>query len=105
MDIGAIEALKATGASWWQTVFQAVLPSTITALLSWIFIRFEINFTNSVAVGATAGAGGIGFQLFMVSAFYHDLHELGVIVYMALFVAALLEIASMKLRAAYIVRT
>jgi len=105
IDIGVIEALRATGASWWQIVFQAVLPSSLTALLSWTFIRFEINFTNAVAVGAAAGAGGIGFQLFMISGYYFDLHELGVIVYMTMFVAAVLELISTKLRAAYLVKT
>lgn len=52
IDTGTIDALKATGASWWQIIFQAVLPSTITSILSWTFVRFEINFTNAVAVGA-----------------------------------------------------
>lgn len=34
LDIGVLEALRATGAGWWQTIFQAVLPSTASALLS-----------------------------------------------------------------------
>lgn len=104
MDEGVIEALKASGATWWQIVFQVVLPSCITALLSWTFIRFEINFTNAIAVGAAAGAGGLGFQLAMASGFYFDLHEIGVIVYMVLIVAAALELISMKLRSNYIVK-
>lgn len=104
MDEGVIEALKASGATWWQIVFQVVLPSCITALLSWTFIRFEINFTNAIAVGAAAGAGGLGFQLAMASGFYFDLHEIGVMVYMVLIVAAVLELISMKLRSSYIVK-
>ncbi|MDU5334509.1 PhnE/PtxC family ABC transporter permease [Enterococcus sp.] len=104
MDEGVIEALKASGATWWQIVFQVVLPSCITALLSWTFIRFEINFTNAIAVGAAAGAGGLGFQLAMASGFYFDLHEIGVMVYMVLIVAAALELISMKLRSNYIVK-
>lgn len=105
IDIGVIEALRAAGASWWQIVFQAVLPSSLTALLSWTFLRFEINFTNAVAVGAAAGAGGIGFELFMVSGFYFDFRELGIIVYMTMLVAAALELISMKLRSAYLVKS
>ncbi|MBO0453502.1 phosphonate transport system permease [Enterococcus sp. AZ196] len=104
MDYGTIEALKASGATWWQIVFQVVLPSCITAILSWTFIRFEINFTNAIAVGAAAGAGGLGFQLAMASGFYFDLHEIGVMVYMILLVAAVLELISMKLRSNYIVK-
>ncbi len=44
VDKGIIEALRATGASWWHIVAKGVLPSTFTYLLSWVFLRFEINF-------------------------------------------------------------
>lgn len=104
IDEGVIEALRACGASWWQIVFQGVLPTCISALLSWTFIRFEINFTNAIAVGAAAGAGGLGFQLAMVSGFYFDFHEIGVLVYMILAVVAILEIVSIKLRGKYLVK-
>ncbi|SKC47929.1 PhnE/PtxC family ABC transporter permease [Maledivibacter halophilus] len=98
LDAGVIEALKASGANWWQIVFQAVLPSSATYLLSWTFIRFEINFTNAVAMGAAAGAGGIGFELFMASGFYFDLREVGFITYLVLFSAIILEVLSTKLK-------
>ena len=65
LDEGVIEALRSSGATWPQIIFQAVLPSTASYLLSWTFIRFEINFAVAVAMGAAAGAGGIGYQLFM----------------------------------------
>lgn len=58
IDAGVLEALRASGASWWQMVFQAVVPSSASALLSWTFLRFEINFSTAIAMGATAGAGG-----------------------------------------------
>lgn len=105
IDDGVIEALKAGGATWWQIIFQAVLPTCITALLSWTFIRFEINFTNAVAVGAAAGAGGLGFQLAMASSFYFDFREIGVMVYLVLGVAAILEMISIRLRSKYVTRT
>ena len=103
IDEGVIEALSASGASFWQIVFQAILPSTITKLLSWTFIRLEINFTNAVAVGAFAGAGGIGFQLYQAGSRYYNLHEVGVIVYVCLIVAFVLETISVRLRRRYIV--
>jgi phosphonate transport system permease protein len=103
LDEGIIEALRASGASWWQIVFQAVLPSSISSLLSWTFIRFEINFMNAIAVGAAAGAGGIGYELFMAGNFYFDINEIGVIVYASLITAAVLEFISFKLRERYIV--
>ncbi len=103
IDAGVIEALSASGASFWQIVFQAVCPTTITKLLSWTFIRFEINFANAVAVGAFAGAGGIGFQLYQAGNYYYNLHEVGVIVYVCLAVSFVLEYVSVRLRRRYII--
>lgn len=91
IDRSVIEALRASGANWWQIVFQAVIPSSASYLLSWTFLRLEINFANAVAMGAAAGASGIGFDLFMASGFYFDLHELGLIAYVILIFAIALE--------------
>ena len=73
LDKGVIEALQASGANWWHIIFQAVIPSSITYMISWTFLRFEINFAVAVAMGAAAGAGGIGFDMFMASGFYLDI--------------------------------
>jgi len=102
IDSGVVEALKASGANWWQIVFQAVLPSTTTSLLAWTFMRFEINFTNAVAMGAAAGAGGIGFDLFMAGSFYYDLRSIGVIAYLILAFALILEVFSTKIKNKYL---
>lgn len=102
IDVGVIEALHASGASFWQVVFQAICPATVTKLISWTFIRLEINFTNAVAVGAFAGAGGIGFQLYQAGSRYYNLHEVGVIVYVCIVVAFALEFLSVQLRKRYI---
>ena len=99
MNDGAIEALKASGASYWQIIFQAVLPSSISYMVAWTFLRFEINFINAIAVGAAAGAGGIGFDLFMAGNFYFDLRELGFITYIIVAAVILLEIAATKIKA------
>lgn len=99
VDYGVIEALKASGANWWQIVFQAVLPASITYLLAWTFIRFEINFINAVAMGAAAGAGGIGYELFMAGNFYYNIREIGYIVYIILAFTMLLELFSNRLKA------
>jgi phosphonate transport system permease protein len=82
MDSGTIEALKASGANFWQIVFQAIVPSSMSYMLAWTFMRFEINFTNAIAMGAAAGAGGIGYNLFMAGSFYFDLREMGYLTYM-----------------------
>lgn len=102
IDKGTIEALKASGAGWWQIVFQAVLPSSISYILVWTFMRFEINFTNGVAMGAAAGAGGIGFELFMASNFYFNVREVGFITIAVLACAILLETFSTKVKVKYL---
>lgn len=102
MDKATIEALKSTGASWWQIIFQSILPSQLSAILSWTFVRFEINFTNSVLVGAASGAGGIGFELFMAGTMYFDMREIGFFTYLIFTVTILLEVISNFLRKKYI---
>jgi phosphonate transport system permease protein len=99
MDAGTIEALKASGARYWQIIFQAVLPSSISYMTAWTFLRFEINFTNAIAIGAAAGAGGIGFDLFMAGNYYVDLRELGFITYIIVATVIILEIFATKIKA------
>ena len=99
MDDGIIEALKASGASFWQIVFQAVLPSSVSYMTAWTFLRFEINFTNALAMGAAAGAGGIGFDLFMAGSYYFNLRELGFITYIVVVAVILLEMLATRVKA------
>jgi phosphonate transport system permease protein len=98
MDQGVIEALKASGASWWQIVFQAVVPMSISYMISWTFLRFEINFAVAIAMGAAAGAGGIGFDMFMASNFYFDMNEIGALSYMILIMAICLELFAVQIK-------
>lgn len=98
LDKGVIEALQASGANWWQIIFQAVIPSSLTYLISWTFLRFEINFAVAIAMGAAAGAGGIGFDMFMASSFYLDIREIGAITYFILAIAILLEVIAIRLK-------
>lgn len=98
IDDGTIEALCASGANFWQIVFQAVLPATISYIVAWTFMRFEINFTNAVAMGAAAGAGGIGFNLYMAGNFYFDLHEMGFLTYVIVIAVIILEGFSTKIK-------
>ncbi|MDR2715082.1 MAG: ABC transporter permease subunit [Coriobacteriales bacterium] len=99
VDNGVIEALKASGASYWQIVFQAILPASLSFMTAWTFLRFEINFSTAIAMGAAAGAGGIGFDLFMAGSFYFDLHELGFITYIVVIAVIVLEMFATKIKA------
>ncbi|MCD5414014.1 MAG: ABC transporter permease subunit [Clostridiales bacterium] len=58
IDGGTIEALKATGSNWLQIVFAAVLPSSLTKMISWVAIRSEINFAVAVVIGPAVGVPG-----------------------------------------------
>ncbi len=98
IDDGTIEALRASGANFWQIVCQAVLPATLSYIVAWTFMRFEINFTNAVAMGAAAGAGGIGYNLFMAGNFYFDLHEMGFLTYVVVIAVVILENISTKIK-------
>lgn len=98
MDMGPVEALRASGASFWQVVFQGVLPSVLSYFLAWTFMRFEINYMAAIAMGAAAGAGGIGFDLFMSGSFYYDIREVGAITVIILLSVLLLEIVSVRLK-------
>jgi phosphonate transport system permease protein len=98
LDRSVIEALKASGANWWQIVFQAVIPSSSTYLLSWTFLRFEMNFANAVVMGAAAGASGVGFDLYMASGYYFDLREVGLITYLILAFAIVLETVATRMK-------
>ncbi len=105
IDRGVIEALKAGGARWIQIVVQAVLPSSLNPILSWTFIRFEINFANAVAMGAAAGAGGIGYALFWAGNYYFNLHEVGFITYLILAIAIAFEYSATRMRSRFSVAT
>ncbi|SER25874.1 phosphonate transport system permease protein [Gracilibacillus ureilyticus] len=62
MDDGKIEALRASGANWIQIIAQGVIPTVVTALLSWTILRLEIDIGESTILGLV-GAGGIGWEL------------------------------------------
>ncbi|MDR6880825.1 ABC transporter permease subunit [Bacillus sp. 3255] len=98
LDNGVIESLKASGANWVQIVFQAVLPSSVSYLISWTFMRFEINFAVALAMGAAAGAGGIGYDMFMASSYYYDVREIGAITYLILAFAIGLEFIAGRMK-------
>ncbi|AYE37621.1 PhnE/PtxC family ABC transporter permease [Companilactobacillus zhachilii] len=104
IDKSTIESLKVTGAKFWVIVFQAIWPTIVASIVSWTFIRLEINFANAIAVGAAAGAGGIGYQLFVASGMSFDFHETGLIVYLVILVTFALEFIAVKIRQIYLNR-
>lgn len=93
-----IEALRSSGASFFQVVMRGVIPDTLPEVLSWTFMRFESNFRNAVTVGAIAGSGGIGYQLYLSGQYYFSMREVGLIVYLCLAASLVLELAATAIR-------
>ncbi len=58
----AAEAIRATGAGWWQLINYAVQPQVMPRLIGLSLYRLDINFRESAVIGIV-GAGGIGGTL------------------------------------------
>ncbi|MYL22923.1 phosphonate ABC transporter, permease protein PhnE [Halomonas alkaliantarctica] len=61
-DWRQVEAIRATGAGWWQTLNHAVQPQVMPRLIGLSLYRLDINFRESAVIGIV-GAGGIGATL------------------------------------------
>ncbi|MEX0922160.1 MAG: phosphonate ABC transporter, permease protein PhnE [Rhodovibrionaceae bacterium] len=62
IDEGQAEAIRATGANWWQLVNYAIQPQVMPRLIGLSLYRLDINFRESAVIGIV-GAGGIGATL------------------------------------------
>ncbi len=62
IDAGQVEAVRATGAGWWQVVAYAVQPQVMPRMIGLGIYRLDINFRESAVVGIVGG-GGIGATL------------------------------------------
>jgi phosphonate transport system permease protein len=62
IDQGPIEAIRATGANWLQTVRYAVIPQIVPPFTAFTIYRWDINVRSATIIGFVGG-GGIGFLL------------------------------------------
>lgn len=62
MEPGQAEAVKATGAGWFQWVNYSVQPQVMPRMIGLALYRLDINFRESAVVGIVGG-GGIGATL------------------------------------------
>jgi len=62
IDEAQAEAVRATGASWWQVIGYAIQPQVMPRLIGLSLYRLDINFRESAVIGIV-GAGGIGATL------------------------------------------
>jgi phosphonate transport system permease protein len=62
IDPGPIEAVRATGATWLQSIRYAVIPQIVPSFTALTIYRWDINVRSSTIIGFVGG-GGIGFFL------------------------------------------
>ncbi|NQW10549.1 MAG: phosphonate ABC transporter, permease protein PhnE [Alphaproteobacteria bacterium] len=62
IDESQAEAIRATGAGWWQIVNYGIQPQVMPRLIGLSLYRLDINFRESSVIGIV-GAGGIGATL------------------------------------------
>ncbi|MCZ0734492.1 phosphonate ABC transporter, permease protein PhnE [Phreatobacter sp. AB_2022a] len=62
IDMKPVDGLKATGATWVETVRFAVVPQVLSNFTSYALLRFEVNVRGASVMGFV-GAGGIGQDL------------------------------------------
>ncbi|MGR5360154.1 phosphonate ABC transporter, permease protein PhnE [Vibrio mediterranei] len=62
VNMGPIEALRTTGASWMSVIVKGYWPQVMPAFYSIVLFRWDINVRESAVLGLV-GAGGIGVVL------------------------------------------
>ena len=62
IDEAQAEAVRATGAGWWQVINYGIQPQVMPRLIGLSLYRLDINFRESAGIGIV-GAGGIGATL------------------------------------------
>lgn len=91
-----IQALRATGASYLQVIFQGVLPTVAATLISWILYMVENNVRDATLVGILTGSGiGFLFDLYYKS-FRYDLA--GMVTLQIVIVVVVIELLSNQVR-------
>lgn len=62
IDKGQLEAVRATGAGYFQVLGQAVFPQFLPGFIGWSLFKLEINVRSSAIIGMVGG-GGLGFSI------------------------------------------
>ncbi|WP_282935195.1 ABC transporter permease subunit [Paenibacillus sp. RC67] len=88
----SVEALRATGASYFSIIFQSVIPSSIPQLLSWVLFMVETNIRQATLIGILTGTG-IGF---LFSLYYKGLNYSSASLVVIVIVIAILIIESVS---------
>jgi phosphonate transport system permease protein len=96
----AVEALRATGASYSQVIAQAVVPSTLPQIVSWMLYMIETNIRSAALVGILTGSG-VGF-LFSVYYASRQYRSAALVVLAIVAVVIAIELVSNALRRVFL---
>ena len=92
----AVEALEATGAGYFHVIFQAVLPSSMPQMISWLLFMIDTNIRDATLVGFLTGTGiGFSFDLYYKSM---NFHAASLVVMLIVITIIIIETASNMIR-------
>lgn len=92
----SVEALQATGAAYFHIVFQAVLPSSLPQIISWVLYMIDTNIRDATLVGLLTGTGiGFSFDLYYKS---FNFHAASLVVILIVITVITIEIVSNNIR-------
>jgi phosphonate transport system permease protein len=95
-SIHAVEALQATGASYSSIILQAVLPSSLPQMVSWLLFMIDTNIRDATLVGLLTGTG-VGFSFDVYYKSFH-FHEASLVVIMIVIAIITIEMISNYIR-------
>ncbi len=82
---GSVEALQATGASYFSIISQSVIPSSLPQMISWILFMIETNIRSATLIGLLTGSGiGFTFNLYYKSLNYDTASLVVVVIIVAI---------------------
>ncbi len=96
IDAKQLEAMRTTGASWWQIIVYAIVPQVMPRFIGLAAYRLDINFRESAILGIV-GAGGIGAVL-RTSMQRYDFDTTGAILLIIIAIVLGLELLSGLIR-------
>jgi phosphonate transport system permease protein len=86
VGIAPVEALKAVGGNYLHIVFQAVLPMSMSQVISWILYMIETNIRAATLLGILTGTGiGFSFDLYYKSFNYNAASLVVIVIVLAVF--------------------
>jgi phosphonate transport system permease protein len=96
VSMHAVEALQATGAGYTSIILQAVLPSSLPQMISWLLFMIDTNIRDATLVGLLTGTG-IGFSFDLYYKTFH-FHEASLVVILIVITIIAIEMISNSIR-------